>query len=111
MLSQHALQVVSEHALQQVSGGGAAPGGDCSRWGLLPGGSAPWGVCPLGGLLPGGSALRVGGAWWRPPVTATAADGTHPAGMHSCFGEFSKNMREISLIPQCISVKYSWAVA
>ena len=25
-----------------------------------------------------------GGAWWRPPPTATAAGGTHPTGMHSC---------------------------
>ena len=25
-----------------------------------------------------------GGAWWRPPGTATAAGGMHPTGMHSC---------------------------
>ena len=57
VLSQHALQVVSQHALQQVSGG----------------------VCSGGGV-PG-----PGGAWWRPPRMATAAGGTHPTGMHSCF--------------------------
>ena len=48
VVSQHALQVVSQHALQQVSGRVSAPGGACSR----------------GGLLPGGSATRV---VWRPP--------------------------------------------
>ena len=32
------------------------------------------GVPGPGGLLPGG---------WRPPVTVTAAGGTHPTGMHS----------------------------
>ena len=45
-----------------------------------PGGSAPEGGC----LVPGRVFLR-GGAWWRPPGTATAAGGTHPTGMHSCF--------------------------
>ena len=59
VLSQHVLQVVSQHALQQDSRG-SAPGG--------------------GSLLPGG--------WvWRPPLrkqTATVADGTHPTGMHTC---------------------------
>ena len=48
--------VLSQHAMQQVSGGGC----------LLPGGSAP------------------GGAWWRAPGMATAAGGTHPTGMYSC---------------------------
>ena len=63
------------------------------------------GVCSQGGLVPGGSALEGsaswGGAWSRgrgggsapggclvdppPPRTATAADGTHPTGIHSCF--------------------------
>ena len=59
MLSQHALQVVSQHALQQ-------------------GWSALEGVCSQGGLLWGGGV-------WRPPQKqmATVADGTHPTGMHS----------------------------
>ena len=56
-------------------GGGSAPGRkELHAWGrgcLLRGGQ---------GLLPG-----VGGAWWRPPGTATAAGGTHPTGMHSCI--------------------------
>ena len=28
-----------------------------------------------------------GGAWWRPPGTVTAAGGTYPTGMHSCWIE------------------------
>ena len=60
----------------------------CSR---SPGGAIPaclaaglqGGLLPVGGVpAPGGSAP--GGAWWRPPGTATAAGGTHPTGMHSC---------------------------
>ena len=60
------------------------------------------GLClVLGGLVPGGAWLRgglvwgvsgPGGAWWRPggdPRTATAAGGTHPTGMHSCFNKIS----------------------
>ena len=47
---------------------------------LLTGGSAP------GGVSSGGSLVLGGYAWWRPlPRTATAAGGTHPTGMHSCF--------------------------
>ena len=44
---------------------------------LLGGGAAPGGYLLLGG--PG-----LGGAGGDPP-TATAAGGTHPTGMHSCF--------------------------
>ena len=44
--------------------------------------SGGWGAACSGGCLLGGCLL-----WgvWRPPVTATAAIGTHPTGMHSCF--------------------------
>ena len=42
-----------------------------------------------GCLVPGRSAPR-GGAWWRPPGTATAAGGTHPTGMHSCSENIHK---------------------
>ena len=36
---------------------------------------------------PGGAWSR--GGWWRhPPGTATAAGGTHPTGMHSCYQWF-----------------------
>ena len=42
-----------------------------------------------GCLLPGGGAWSKGGIWSRgglveTPLTATATDGTHPTGMHSC---------------------------
>ena len=60
-VSQHALQVVSQHALQQ---------GVCAIPGCLAAGG--YAVCSRGGV-PGG-----------PPRTATAAGGTHPTGMHSC---------------------------
>ena len=59
-VSQHALQVVSQYALQQVSGGGV-----CS-WGV----SAPGGVCSRGCLLQGVSAR---GVWPSDP-------GPHPRG-------------------------------
>ena len=63
-------------------GGVFAPGG-CflPGGGLLPGGVCSWGVCfLLGGVCSQGVP---GGA----PGTATAAGGTHPTGMHSCFEE------------------------
>ena len=56
-----------------------------------------WGVPGPGGCLvrgvpgPGGGVgcllggVWSGGAWWSLPRTATAADGTHPNGMHSCY--------------------------
>ena len=41
---------------------------------------------PRRGSAPRGGVPGPRGAWWRPtPRTATAAGGTHPAGMHSCF--------------------------
>ena len=44
------------------------------------------GVCLSTGGVPGpGGCLVLGGARWRPPRTATAAGGTQPTGMHSCF--------------------------
>ena len=36
-----------------------------------------------GGSVPGGCLVRVGGLLETPPVTTTAAGGTHPTGMHS----------------------------
>ena len=59
-------------------GGGLLLGGVCSQGGC---------VCSWGG---GVSAARGGGllcseaATPSPEETATAADGTHPTGMHSC---------------------------
>ena len=83
-----------------LPGGGGAPaprgrclllGGVCSRGSapggcLLPGGSAPVGVpAPRGVCSWRGGACSRGGAWWRPPRTTTAAGGTHPTAVHSCF--------------------------
>ena len=61
------------------TGGVPGRGGSAPREGLLQGRGVPG----QGGLLRGGCLVR-GGAWWRPPPTATAAGGTHPTGMHSC---------------------------
>ena len=69
MVSQHALQVVSQHALQQggaCSQGGAWSGGaqseGCLVWrGLLPEGTWSGGSAPGAGLLPRGDS------WWRTP--------------------------------------------
>ena len=66
---------------------------------LPPEGASSFGVLPLGGLLPpregvlppgvcflrGGRVFPLGGPGGDPPGTATAADGTHPTGMHSCY--------------------------
>ena len=65
----------------------------CSRgvcsWGcLLPGGCLVWGDLVPGGACSMGVPAPRGGAWWRPPRTATAAGGTHPTGMHSCIAKF-----------------------
>ena len=59
------------------TGGVPAPGG-----GLVPGGACCRGVCSWGVPAAGGSAP---GVVETSPVTATAADGTHPTGMHSCL--------------------------
>ena len=43
---------------------------------------------PVCHSIHGGGVPGPGGcAWWRPPGAATAAGGTHPSGMHSCFNE------------------------
>ena len=79
--------VLSQHALQQGvvwSRGVPGPGSLLPEGCLVWRGSAPrWGVP---GLELGGSAL-VGSApgGVETPRTATAAGGTHPTGMHSCF--------------------------
>ena len=90
--------------LSTRGGGGAIPAciasgipaclamaGICSQVGyLVQGVPTPVGVCSQGG----GAWWGAGGAWSRggawsgqtpPGETATAADGTHPTGMHSCF--------------------------
>ena len=78
VLSQHALQVVSQHALQQ--------GGGCSR-GVCSRGVCSQGECLLQGVPAQGWGLLRGGVETPPfqKQTATVADGTHPTGMHSCI--------------------------
>ena len=44
-----------------------------------------------GCLVPGGSASG-GGPGGDPPQMATAAGGTHPTGMHSCFWKSSHKL-------------------
>ena len=100
MLSQHALQVVSQHALQQVSGRGVwypsmscrfpgpHPGGKFRGIWLGGGGFRPTPKGEVEGDLAGGCLLQ--GGCGDPPVTATAAGGTHPTGMHSFRLKFCK---------------------
>ena len=90
-------KVICLQACVCPQGGCLVPGGACSERGLVWGGACSWGIWSggclvLGGcLLPGGSGPggmpAPGGAWWRPPTPwmATAAGGTHPTGMHSCY--------------------------
>ena len=65
---------------------GVCSGGICSRGCLLQGVPAR-GVLLLRGYLLGGGALVLGGSPGKhhPTMTATAAGGTHPTGMHSCL--------------------------
>ena len=83
------------------SRGVSVPGGVCSEGcllcgGVCSGGCLLWGVCLGGGLVPGCGAwsgyLVLGGLVSHhalrqtpPGETTTAADGTHPTGMHSCL--------------------------
>ena len=65
------------------TGGGVHGGGRCmSGWACMSGRHV-WGC-----VWQGGVHGRVGGqgcAWQEAGETATAADGTHPTGMHSCL--------------------------
>ena len=65
-----------------VSGGCMILGGCMVRGGAWSGGC----------MVPGG-AWSQGGAGGDPPM-ATAAGGTHPTGMHSCFIQILSPMRE-----------------
>ena len=80
-VSQHALRQTSQHALRQMPPqadisqhtlGQTPPQADISQHAL--------GQTPPGQTYPGMH-------WGRqpPPLMATAADGTHPTGMHSCW--------------------------
>ena len=62
--------------------------GMCGRGACMAGGHAWWGVCIAGDMPGRGCAWPGGPACQEACVageTATAADGTHPAGMHSCL--------------------------
>ena len=105
VLSQHALQVVSQHAAGLQGGawlhllvGGSVPGGVpsvmafCCGHLLIEGGLLVWssgggGRRPLHhkATTPQGHNR---GLVETPPQMATAADGTHPTGMHSCLEDF-----------------------
>ena len=104
VVSQHALQVVSENSLQQVSRAVVVsqhalqvsrptPRGGGELRGLARGVSrpTPWGrgsgvSRPTLGESPGPhpEGVNHGMHWSRPPPMATVAGGTHPTGMHSC---------------------------
>ena len=70
--------------------GGSGTGGclalvGCLVWGVLsPGGVWSGGCLVLGGAWSGGCLTPGGSGGDPPPRTATAADGMHPTGMHSC---------------------------
>ena len=52
-----------------------------------------WGVCMAGGMC-GRGVCVVGGKACAAGEMATAADGTHPTGMHSCY--FSDHLNSAS---------------
>ena len=60
-------------------GGVPGPGEEPGSRGSGPGGAWSWG-------------FWLGGAWWRPPWTATAVGGTYPTGMHSSLFLFFKDL-------------------
>ena len=65
---------------ESVCSGSVCPVGVSAQWGYL-----PW------GLPPGPEADT------HPPETSTAADGTHPTGMHSCFLSFYRRWEMVQL--------------
>ena len=76
-------------------------GGVCMVWGVSAlGGTWFGGLSALGVVAhgSGGWCMVLGGAWSlgglvETPPTATAADGTHPTGMHSCsYIQFTRNL-------------------
>ena len=78
--------IFSQASVILSMGGVPAPGGLLPEGCLVLGGACSQGVPAPRGLLPGGGVPGPrGGACWRPPGMATAAGGTHPTGMHSCF--------------------------
>ena len=72
-----------------MAGGGAWLGGHmCPRGASVPGGmhgGGGWGACVVGGGGVCGRGGMCGRGACMAGETATAADGTHPTGMHSCY--------------------------
>ena len=64
-----------------VSALGGWGGGEVCSLGSTPGGAWSGGSAPGGGLVSQHARRQT----LPPGETATAADGTHPTGMHSCF--------------------------
>ena len=85
VLSQQALQVVSQHALQQ--GGSAVGGGACS-------GGGRWGACSVGSALGGGGACS-GGALRPPPKADGYCCGRYASYWNELLLNFSVNTKFI----------------
>ena len=73
-----------------LTGGCLLPGGCLLRGRYAPGwvcsgGVLPGGVCSRVESAPGGGSAPGGWCLMEAPGTATAAGGTHPTGMHSCY--------------------------
>ena len=101
VVSQHALQVSRPTQGGSLGGSGqggvsrSAPKGEVERdlvqahsQGEVEGDLDRGGACSVGVPAPGGCLLWGGaclGGGVETPMTATAAGGTHPTGMHSCY--------------------------
>ena len=73
--------MAGRHAWQgSICGGGGA----CVAGGMHGRGYAWWGACVVGDACMAGACIWGGGVGCVVGETATAADGTHPTGMHSC---------------------------
>ena len=91
-------------------GGGGIPactGADTPTWAVHAGIHRP-GRHPLGQTTP--PPLGIHSPWAHPPPAATAVDGTHPTGMHSCFilvldySEFGNN-EHLALTQRFLCIK------
>ena len=78
-----------------MHGRGPAWQGVCVWWGMCDRGECAWqGACMVAGVwqgacVAGGGGSMSGGRRQEAGETATAANGTHPTGMHFCFSNFS----------------------
>ena len=95
MLSQHALQVVSQHALQR---------GVCSQWGCLVGGMPAAGGSAPGEVVPGGGCLVQGvPGLGRVPDPGGAWSGQTPPGRDGyCCGRYASNWNAFLFQLYCV---------